>query len=162
VNLIERFQAYAADFERTFVDDDWTRLEQYFTAGAVYVTLGPYGARAAGRSTLLEALRRAVSNFDRRCDSRSLETTRGPEQIANQVHREWACTFTCAAAPDLRISGSERALYEGDRICLLEEQLTDKSQLLFAQWLHEHAAKLSTHPATETDAHRRRGPSPRR
>lgn len=152
MNLIERFQAYADDFELTFVDDDWTRFERYFTEGAVYLTQGPHGARAEGRHALLEALRRAVLNFDRRCDSRTLETTRGPEQIANQVHREWAYTFTRAAAPDLRISGSERALYEGDRICLLEERLTDESNLLFAQWLREHAVKLI--PITASAARR--------
>jgi hypothetical protein len=35
-DLTQRFEAYAADFELTFVDDDWSRLEQYFTDDAVY------------------------------------------------------------------------------------------------------------------------------
>jgi hypothetical protein len=38
MNLVDRYQAYAADFERTFVDDDWSRLEQYFTEDATYST----------------------------------------------------------------------------------------------------------------------------
>lgn len=145
MNLIERFAAYADDFERTFIDDDWERLEKYFTEGAIYVTLGPHVQRAESREAVLETLHRAVSNFDRRCDSRVLATTRGPEQVANEVRREWACTFTCAGAPDLRISGSERAVYEGDRICLLEERLSDESRQRFDRWLREHAAKLASH-----------------
>lgn len=162
MNLIECFEAYAAAFERTFVDDDWRRLEQYFTEGAVYVTLGSRGRRAQGREAVLETLRWAVSNLDRRCGSRVLETTRGPAQVGNEVHRQWACTFTCAGAPDLHICGSERAVYQDDRICLLEEKLTDESQRLLDRWVREHAAKLAPNTATETDAKRRRGSSPRR
>jgi hypothetical protein len=162
VNLIERFEAYAADFERTFVDDDWRRLEPYFTEGAVYVTLGSRGQRAHGREAALETLRRAVSNFDRRCRSRVLQTTGGPAQVANEVSRQWACTFTCPGAPDLHICGSERAVYQDDRICLLEEKLTDESQQLFERWVREHAAKLAPNTAMETDAKRRRSSSPSR
>jgi len=37
-SLLARFRAYEEDFERTFVDDDWHRLEKYFAANAVYST----------------------------------------------------------------------------------------------------------------------------
>ena len=33
---LERFQAYADAFEATYADDDWQRLEEYFTTDAVY------------------------------------------------------------------------------------------------------------------------------
>ncbi|MBI1817950.1 MAG: nuclear transport factor 2 family protein [Deltaproteobacteria bacterium] len=144
MNLIACFEAYARDFEQTFVDDDWSRLEPYFTEDAVYVTLDPPVRRQNGREAVLTALRRAVSSFDRRCTSRVLETTHGPAQASNQVRREWACTFTCAGAPPLRISGLERAVYDKDRISFLEEQLTAESRQLFDQWLHAHGAKLAS------------------
>jgi hypothetical protein len=133
-DLLERFAAQGRAFERTFLDDDWTRLEPYFTADAVYETLGHGGERFAGRAELLAALRRAVTNFDRRCASRDLATTSGPVQAGAEVTRDWACTFTLAGAPDLRIEGSERAVYRGDLIELLQERLTPQSRERLAAW----------------------------
>jgi hypothetical protein len=123
MTLVERYQAYAADFERTFVDDDWSRLEQYFTEDVVYSTPAN-GLRASSRASVLAVLRAAVSGFDRRCDTRTLVTTAGPAEDRNEVRREWAATFTLRGAPDLRIGGSERAVFRGDRIELLEATIT--------------------------------------
>jgi hypothetical protein len=123
VRLVERFEAYAADFERTFVDDDWARLEQYFTEDAVYLTPAN-GLRVSGRENLLATLRAAVSGFDRQCDTRCLASTEGPSQDGNEVFRRWAARFTLAGAPDLEIDGAERATYRGDRIELLEVRLS--------------------------------------
>jgi hypothetical protein len=123
VTLVERFEAYAADFERTFVDDDWGRLEQYFTEDAVYSTPAN-GLRVSGRENVLATLRAAVSGFDRRCDSRSLASTEGPRQEGKGVFRRWIGRFTVAGAPDLEIEGTERAMYRGGRIELLEVTLS--------------------------------------
>lgn len=141
-DLVARFVAYADDFERTFVDDNWPRLDQYFTADAVYETLGEGGARFTGRSTLLTALRRAVTNFDRRCASRTLVTTQGPTQESCDVRRGWSCTFTCPGTPDLTIEGRERAVYRADCIELLQEELTPESRRRFSAWLVAYGSKL--------------------
>jgi hypothetical protein len=123
VTLVERFEAYAKDFERTFMDDDWARLEQYFTEDAVYSTPAN-GLRVSGRDNVLATLRAAVSGFDRRCDTRRLDSTEGPRQEENEVFRRWAARFTVAGAPDLEIQGAERAKYRGERIELLEVALS--------------------------------------
>ena len=126
MTLVERFEAYAADFERTFADDDWSRLEQYFTEDAVYSTPAN-GVRVPGRASVLAVLRAAVSGFDRRCDSRSLATTEGPREEGNQVLRKWSATYTRENAPDLEVGGSERAVFRGGRIELLEVTLTKET-----------------------------------
>src|SRR5678816_3177764 len=36
MNIMEQFITYAGDFEKTFGDDDWTRLRRYFADDAVY------------------------------------------------------------------------------------------------------------------------------
>src|SRR5262249_60176454 len=102
MSLVERYRAYAADFERTFADDDWSRLGRYFTEDATYSTPAN-GLRVSGRESVLAVLRTAVSGFDRRCDSRKLLTTVGPVQRGNEVVREWAATFMLDGAPDLAI-----------------------------------------------------------
>jgi hypothetical protein len=142
-DLIERFEAYAADFERTFLDDDWTRLEQYFTEDATYSTPAN-GLRASGRQTVLGILRAAVSGFDRRCDSRSLVTTQGPHVAGDEVRREWSGDFTLAGAPGLRIEGSERAVFRGDRILLLEVSLTQDTLSRLVRWAQAHLAARSS------------------
>ncbi len=125
MNLVELYQAYAADFERTFIDDDWSRLERYFTEDATYSTPAN-GLRVSGRETVLAVLRAAVSGFDRRCDTRQLLTTVGPHEQGNEVLREWAATFTLEGAPDLQIGGSERAVFRDNRIEQLEVRLTQE------------------------------------
>jgi hypothetical protein len=142
-DLVECFLAQGRDFERTFLDDDWSRMERRFTADAVYETLGPGGERFVGRSELLAALRRAVTNFDRRCDSRTLVTTRGPFCEGVEVTREWACTFTLSGAPDLRIEGRERAVYKDELIELLQERLTPQSRQSLNTWFATYAARLA-------------------
>jgi hypothetical protein len=144
-DLLERFSAPGRAFERTFLDDDWARLEAYFAVDAVYETLGPGRERFVGRAEVLRALRRAVTNFDRRCHSRELVTTRGPNRAGAEVSREWACTFTLAGAPDLTIEGSERAVYRGDLIKLLQERLTPASRELLTLWVGDHGALLRSH-----------------
>jgi hypothetical protein len=82
LNLLERFATQARDVVRTFIDDEWSRLEQYFTIDATYETLGEGGERFVGRPALLAALRRSVTNFDRRCDSRrQLALHRRPQRL---------------------------------------------------------------------------------
>ncbi len=36
MSILERYQAYAAAFEESYVDDDWSRIGPYFTENAVY------------------------------------------------------------------------------------------------------------------------------
>jgi hypothetical protein len=141
--LVERFEAYATDFERTFMDDDWSRLEQYFTEDAMYSTPAN-GLRVSGREKVLATLRAAVSGFDRRCDTRSLASTEGPRQEGNEVLRRWAARFTVAGAPDLEIEGGERAKYRGERIQLLEVTLS-----------RETLARLLSYAATYVTSRRR-------
>ena len=123
--LVDRFEAYAADFELTFIDDDWTRLERHFSDDAVYSTPAN-GLRVSGRARVLATLRAAVSGFDRRCDTRSLATTEGPREDGDEVFRKWAARFTLVDAPDLEIDGSERAKFRGERIELLEVTLASE------------------------------------
>lgn len=142
-SLLERFAAQARDFELTFVDDDWRRMAAYFTDDAVYETVGEGGERFEGRSAVLAALKRAVTSFDRRCDSRLLSTTDGPRQLSSEVHRSWSCKFTLAGAPDLVIYGEERAVYRDGLIVILQETLNKSSREQLTTWVAAHGDKLS-------------------
>ena len=137
MSLVQRFQAYADDFEHTYADDDWSRLEQYFTEDAAYST-PTSGVLIAGREAALGVLRGAVSGFDRLCDTRVLVTTKGPSEHGNEVVREWTAKYTLSGAPDLDMGGRERAVFRGDRIELLEVTLPTEVLSRFMQYVSQY------------------------
>src|SRR5690349_21367083 len=54
---LPRFMAYAADFEKTLVDDDWSRLRQYFADDAVYeVKAESFGCKLSGPDAIFKGI----------------------------------------------------------------------------------------------------------
>ena len=123
----KRFAEYAAAFEETFADDDWGRLEPYFTEDAIYAVTGgpPFGGRWEGRKQLLQQLCKSVNEVDRTFDERFLELLGTPTIGENTFEVSWRGTYTKAGCPDLVFEGTERATFEGDRIRLLEDVIED-------------------------------------
>ncbi|MFN2377741.1 MAG: hypothetical protein ABR538_14500 [Candidatus Binatia bacterium] len=135
MNILDVFLAYEADFEKTFVDDRWSRLERYFTEDAVYETYGTAGRRTEGRTAIFRRLRAELDAFDRRCAWRKVRTTGGPEVDGNRILRNWVATFHIDGAADLMIEGSERLTFEGDRIAVLEEEPSETAERHLLTWM---------------------------
>jgi ketosteroid isomerase-like protein len=127
VEPAKRFVEYAAAFERTFVDDDWARLEACFAEDAIYVVTGeaPLGGRWEGRKQLLEQLRKSVNELDRKFDERRVELLGTPTIGDDSFEVRWRGTYTKAGCPDLVLEGTERATFEGNRIRLLEDLIEE-------------------------------------
>ena len=134
---IERYLAYADAFERSYADDDWTRIEQYFTEDAVYA--GEPEAR--GRAEVVAKLKSAVDGFDRNMDSRVLEMET-PTMDGSTLQVRWQVTFSKADCPDLVITGTEVAEFQGDRIALLRDDFDPDAQSAMQAWMTEHGAGL--------------------
>lgn len=137
MSIAERFQAYAEAFEQSYVDDDWSRLEQYFTEDAVYEG----DPEARGRSAVLEKLKGSVNSLDRRMDSRTPDF-QTPTVDGDTLAFNWTVTYTKAGCPDLVISGSETAVFEGDRIALLRDDFDADTEAAMGAWMEAHGAKL--------------------
>ena len=90
----QRFGAYAADFEKTYKDDDWSRLEKYFSEDAVYTVDGAaaFSCRIEGRDAILAGMRRSITNFDRKCE-RSIALRGTPVTEGNQVTVDWTAAY---------------------------------------------------------------------
>ena len=99
--------AYALAFEDTYLDDDWTRIEQYFTDDATYeVRGGPLACALTGRDAIFRGIKKSLDGLDRRCDSRRVEITDAPE--------------TSTDADSTRVSIGWKASYErGDKPMLV-------------------------------------------
>ena len=133
--LLDVFKAYEADFEKTYADDKWSRLDRYFTENAIYQTYGAAGRRTKGREKVFRRLQRELDALPRRCKWRRVVTTSGPEVDENRVLRSWVATFHIDGAADLMIEGSERITFDGDRIAMLEEEPSETAERHLMAWM---------------------------
>lgn len=140
MNLVQRFLAYASAFEETYVDDDWSRLEPFFTEGATYRVTGgpPLGGLWTGRAAVIDHLHDVVEHFDRRFDERRVDIEGAPEVGDEELAFDWRATYTLAGAPDLVVRGRERAVFDGDRIHTLEDHTADGDDERAMAWLARH------------------------
>ncbi len=137
MSIRDRYQAYADAFEESYADDDWSRIEQYFTEDAVYE--GDPDAR--GREAVLAKLKGGVDGFDRKMDKRTPDFNT-PTVEGNTLEMRWTVTYQKAGAPDLVISGVETAVFEGDRIARLRDDFDPESQKAMGEWMAKHGADL--------------------
>ena len=135
--IVDRYQAYADDFEKSFVDDDWSRIGPYFTENAIYEG----EPSAQGRAAVLAKLKNGVDRFDRRMDRRTIEFER-PKADGNTVSVRWKGTYTKKGFPDLHISGKEFATFEGDQIARLRDEFDPQAQAAMGEWMAKHGSAL--------------------
>ena len=138
MSILDRYQAYADAFEESFEDDDWSRIEPYFTEDAVYEG-DPEDAQ--GRDAVLVKLKNGVDTFDRNMDSRTPDFE-PPTVDGNTLRMRWSVTYTKAGAPDLVLSGLETATFEGDRIARLRDDFDPETQKAMGEWMAAHGALL--------------------
>ncbi len=137
MSIQDRYQAYADAFEESYEDDDWSRIQPYFTEDAVYE--GDPDAR--GREAVLAKLKGGVDSFDRKMDRRTPDF-HSPTVEGNTLKMKWTVTYQKAGAPDLVITGLETAVFEGDRIALLRDDFDPEAEKAMGEWMAAHGAKL--------------------
>ena len=137
MTIVDRYLAYADDFEKSYADDDWSRIAQYFTANAAYE--GEPAAR--GRDAVLAKLKNAVDGFDRKMGSRSV-VFQSATEAGNTVTARWQARYTAPGLPDLAFSGREFAVFEGDRIANLRDEMDPGARETMGAWLATHGKAL--------------------
>ena len=142
MKILNLFLDYAAEFELAYADDKWERLEKYFHPNATYTTDGIDHSKVEGRTEVLQTLKRNVTNFDRKCDSRLLTTKQKPKIENQTLSRIWVCEFSLQGAAGLTIEGRETAKFKDNLIFELDEVLTPSSVEQMTQWLKVNAHRL--------------------
>ena len=144
MNIKDRFLEYADAFEVTYEDNDWSRLEPFFTEGAVYETLPCelFGESASGLAAVMAKLEGSINGLDRLMDTRVVELT-PPITEGDTVRTNWTASYSKSGVPDLKIGGIEYARFEGDRIALLRDELGPGTEGELANWLAQHGESLS-------------------
>ena len=143
MSILERFMTYAQDFERTYSDDDWSRLDKHFTPDATYEVRGsPFACRLEGRAAIFRGIKKSLDGFDRKFPTRTLGITSPPAVEGDTVTIGWMGTYERPGAPPLTIRGVSVARYTGDQIKELSDTYGDDGGAA-AEWFRAHGADVN-------------------
>jgi hypothetical protein len=117
MDIQTRFTAYAGDFEKTLVDDDWSRVRDYFAEDAVYrVESDVMGCALSGRERIFAGIKKSLDGFDRKFDGRDTTITSAPEVEGDELRVGWSLTYRKEGAPPYTLAGRTRARYLDGKI----------------------------------------------
>ena len=138
---------YAAAFEQTYADDDWSRLTQYFSKDANYeVRGGPMACEIPGREAIFIALKKSIDGLDRRCTDRQLELTDGPDIVGTEDGHEisigWNVIYQYGDAPKVTLPGRSVFYVSGGLIVAMRDEYDDKKLEGVGAWMLEHGEGL--------------------
>ena len=140
---LECFAAYAADFEKTFKDDDWSRLERYFAADATYQVKGePFATKLTGRDAIFKGIKKSLDGFDRRFATRDIALEGVPEVEGDTVSLPWAVTYNRAGNPPLVLRGRSSAKFADERIVELTDSYEQPAIEVTTTWMRQHGRDL--------------------
>ena len=143
MDVLHRFAAYAADFEKTFEDDDWTRLEGYFAEDAIYTVKGtPFDCEVRGRDAIFRAIKKSIDGFDRRFDKREIEPDGPPVVEGNRVTFSGSGRYEKRGVDTLSIQLSETAELDGTGRIVSLEDVYPEGQDEMLRWLERYSAKF--------------------
>jgi hypothetical protein len=138
---LSRFLAYAAAFEQTFADDDWSRLEPFFTEDAVYRVSGiPASCELRGRTNIFLGIRKSLDGFDRKMAHREIVPTAPPSEQGDTVTLQGFVRYRRADSTPIELHATIVARFEGDRIADMHDTFVlDGSAMT---WFGKYAADL--------------------
>jgi hypothetical protein len=143
MSTLQRFMAYAADFEKTLRDDDWSRLEPYFSDDTVYrVESNLFGCELTGAEAIFAGMRKSLDGFDRNFPTRDLAVTDGPDVDGDEIRMSWTVTYHKDGLPDFVLPGKSMARLRGDALLLLVDSYDDSIDADMADWIRETGLKL--------------------
>ena len=122
------FNVYAAAFEESLADDDWSRLAQYFDEQASYAPGD--GTLAEGRAAVLQALQDSVNALERKCDSRDVAGELELSESGDTVTLKFCLRYSKAGLPDLLLSGCETAQFANGLIVAMEDVFDDPEAMI--------------------------------
>lgn len=125
---LSSFAAYAAAFEETLLDDNWARLEQYFSADASY--LPGDGTQADGREAAIVALQDSVNALERKCEGRDLLGQPEISESGDTLTLGYKIKYSKSGVGEFVLVGSETIQYAGGEIVRMEDVFEDPDGLM--------------------------------
>ena len=140
---LECFGAYAADFEKTYKDDDWSRLDRYFAPDATYQVKGdPFTTNLKGREAIFKGIKKSLDGFDRKFDGRSVQVTSGPEMDGDTMRMSWELTYRKEAKTPYVLRGNTAVRYRDGKIAWLADSYGPEVDAEAAAWTQKNGITL--------------------
>ncbi len=144
MDIQQIFMAYAADFEKTFVDDDWSRLLPYFADDAVYeVKATSFGCRLVGPQAILAGMKKSLDGFDRKFSRRDIDITSGPEIDGEEMRVAWQVTYTKDGLAPFVLRGRSTARARDGKLAYLSDAYEPSVEAEFAAWQRHNGLELN-------------------
>src|SRR5262249_19558810 len=135
--------AYAADFEQTLVDDDWSRLRQYFADDAVYeVKAESFGCRLTGPDAIFKGIKKSLDGFDRKFDGREVNVTSGPAMDGDTMRMSWEVTYRKAGKTPYLLRGATAVRYRDGKIAWLGDTYGPEVDAEARAWTQQNGVTL--------------------
>ncbi len=135
--------AYAADFEKTLLDDDWSRLRQYFADDAVYeVEAGSFGCKLVGPDAIFKGIKKSLDGFDRKFDGRSVNVTSGPAMDGDAMRMSWEVTYRKAGKTPYVLRGKSSVRYRDGKIVALADTYGPEVDGEATAWMQQNGITL--------------------
>jgi len=143
MSILKQFMTYAADFEKTLADDDWSRLGQYFSPDAVYrVESSLFGCELNGHDSIFAGMKKSLDGLDRNFPTREITLTEGPDVEGDEMRVSWTVTYHKDDLPDFVLRGKSLARIRDGEIVLLVDSYDDAVHTEVANWMRETGVKI--------------------
>ena len=143
MDTLSHFMQYAADFEKTLADDDWSRLRQYFADDAVYeVTSDSFGCKLTGPDAIFKGIKKSLDGFDRKFEGRSIDFTSGPEVAGETLRVGWAVTYRKEGKSPYVLRGSTEARSRDGKIAYMADSYDASVGPDAAAWMQQNGITL--------------------
>ena len=134
------FMAYAAAFEQTFADDNWQRLEPFFTEDATYEVSGiPGGGVMHGRDAIFRGIKKSLDGFDRQMATRQIVPTAPPTEDGDRVTLQGFVRYVRDGAP-VEMHATIVVEFTGGKITSMHDTFALDATAL--AWFQQHAHGL--------------------
>jgi hypothetical protein len=122
------FAEYAAAFEETLKDDDWSRLEKYFKDDSSY--LPGDGTEGKGRAGALAAMKSSVDSLERKVDGREIIGEPGVSEKGDTITLTFTIKYTRQGMEDFTLVGKEVINYADGLIQRMEDIFDNADALI--------------------------------
>ena len=132
---LNQFLAYAGDFEKTYKDDDWSRLGQYFTDDAVYEVKGlGIDCRIVGPRAIFKGIKKSLDGFDRKFAKRTIAVTSGPDVEGDTMRVGWTVTYANDGLAPFPLRGRTEIRHRDGKIAYLGDSYDASMARDAAEW----------------------------
>ena len=136
MDILEQFLAYAGDFEKTYADDQWERLGQYFHDDSTYeVKANAIPCLLEGPNAIFSGIKKSLDGFDRKFDKRELALVDEPVIEGNEICANWAVTYRKDDLAPYILLGQSVATYRDGKIAALSDSIDPEAEAALGEWV---------------------------